>query len=197
MLDLPSATSCVRSSKRGSEKDGDVTRLLVLLRGINVSGHNKVPMADLRDALTSAGFDEVATYIQSGNIAANCTEAPVDVADRVGHILVDRFGVHVPVIVIPQAIVAEILRGSPFEPDANPATHLVYFSGEPVDVERVTQMDPDRWPGDVITGAKTAVYVSYEHGQSKTKLTLDQLERAAGTNLTGRNIRTVEKLIDL
>ena len=174
-----------------------MTRLLVLLRGINVSGHNKVPMADLREALTAEGFDDVATYIQSGNIALESADTPNVVAARVGQILIDRFEVAVPIIVIEQASVAGILRESPFGPDANPATQLVYFSAEAIDVECVSKIDPDRSPGDQITGARMAVYVSYQDGQSKTKLTLDHLERAAGTNLTGRNIRTVEKLIGL
>ena len=171
-----------------------MTRYLVLLRGVNVSGHNKVPMADLRSALSVAGFGDVSTYIQSGNIAVDSDRNREDVSVQVETILADSFDVYVPVVVVAQTDIDAIIDAAPFAPDANPAFQIIYFAQNNVDVTGIAEMDPDRWPGDVITGAIDAVYVSYENGQGKSKLSVDQLERAAGTTLTGRNVRTAAKL---
>lgn len=174
-----------------------MTRLIVLLRGINVSGANKVPMADLRSVLTNDGFENVATYIQSGNIAID-TDQPADVVtDRIGQLLVEHFDVEVPVVSIAQEDIEMIESAAPFPDDANPAHQLVYFPGEAVDISGFDDLDTERFVGDEITPTKGAVYVSYGSGQGKTKLTLKHLEKAAGTNLTGRNLRTVAKLREL
>lgn len=172
-------------------------RIIILLRGINVSGHNKVPMAELRTDLDTAGFANVATYIQSGNIAVDSDRAAEDVADAVEHVLAESFDVHVPVVVVDQETIQPIIDTAPFAPDVNPAFQLIYFADGVVDVDSVGSMDCSRWPNDTITASANAVYVSFRDGQSTSKLTIDQLERAAGTTLTGRNLRSSAKLATL
>ena len=172
-------------------------RLVVLLRGINVSGHNKVPMAELRTALDTDGFENVATYIQSGNVAIDTAQDPHDVTARVEELLAEHFDVHVPVVSIQQVDVAGVLDAAPFDPDGNPAYQLIYFPGDPVDIDGVDAMDRTKYGNDIISAATNAVYVAYDGGQSSSKLTLNALEKAAGTSLTGRNVRSVATLIAL
>lgn len=174
-----------------------MSRKLVLLRGVNVSGHNKVPMADLRRLLTERGLDNVATYIQSGNIAVDYAGDPPGLTSLVEGLLVDEFDVHVPVVTVEQAVVPAILADAPFAADADPAYQLIYFADAEIDRAGLAALDRVRYAGDEISPGAGAVYVSYENGQSKSKLTLDALERAAGCTLTGRNIRSVAKLIEL
>lgn len=170
-----------------------MARTIVLLRGINVSGKNKVPMAELRTALSGAGFANVATYIQSGNIAIDADPAD-DTLERVETLLGAHFDVHVPAISIDQSQLGMLEAQAPFPSDADPATSLIYFPRGEVDVAGVESLDPDAYPGDMITATPAAVYVAYGQGQSKSKLTVDRLEKAASTTLTGRNLRTVAKL---
>ena len=172
-------------------------RTVVLLRGINVSGKNKVPMADLRSALTAAGFDGVATYIQSGNIAIDTELEKNELLGQVEALLAAHFDVHVPAVLVVQADIAALETAAPFPEDADPAINLIYFPLAVVDVAGVEAMDATKHPGDTITATRSAVYVSYGQGQSKSKLTLDRLEKAAGTTLTGRNLRSVAKLKSL
>ena len=172
-------------------------RLIVLLRGVNVSGRNTVPMAELRSELVGAGSTHVTSYIQSGNIALDSELDPLDMVSLVEDLLVEYFEISVPVVVIEQQRIAAILAASPFDADADPARQLIYFPSGAIDVAGVAAMDRTRWPGDTITGSSDAVYVSYENGQGESKLSLDELERAAGCTLTGRNLRTVRALIDL
>jgi uncharacterized protein (DUF1697 family) len=172
-------------------------RLIVLLRGVNVSGRNTVPMAELRSELEGAGGTSVTSYIQSGNIALDSELDPRDMVSLVEDLLAEYFELSVPVVVVEQSTIAAILDASPFDDDGDPTRQLVYFPGAAVDVAGVDAMDPERWPGDEISASVDAVYVSYENGQGKSKLSVDQLERAAGCTLTGRNVRTVHALIDL
>lgn len=176
---------------------GMSNRWIVLLRGINVSGHNKVPMADLRAALSEHPFDNVSTYIQSGNVALDSSEQPELIAGIIEEELQRRFDVNVPVIVLDQSTIQPILDAAPFPPDAEAAHQLIYFADGTVDAAGISSLDADRYAADVITAAPNAVYVSYGAGQSKSKLSVDALERAAGCTLTGRNIGSTAKLIDL
>jgi len=174
-----------------------MNRLIVLLRGINVGGHNKVPMAELRQVLTDGGFVNVATYVQSGNIALDSTDNPQAVTTRVAQLLVEHFDVEVPVVSIEQADVAVVRDAASFDPEGNPAHQLIYFPKGQIDVAGVEAMDRTRYADDEITASSNAVYVSYDGGQSTSKLTVAALEKVAGTALTGRNLRTVAKLITL
>ena len=172
-------------------------RLIVLLRGVNVSGHNKVPMAELRSALDAAGFANVATYIQSGNIALDTDADPHVVTGQVEQLLVEHFDVAVPVVSIAQRDVVGVLEAAPVDSEVNPSYQLIYFPGGEVDVAGVDAIDRTKYAGDEITAKANAVYVAYGDGQSRSKLTVKALEKAAGTTLTGRNIKSAAKLIDL
>ena len=155
-------------------------------------------MAELRQVLTSSGFDGVATYIQSGNIAINTDLALGDdrdeLCDKVESLLVEHFDVEVPAVALPQDALVPIIDDAPFATDADPAHSLIYFPRDPIDLAGVEAMDSSSHPGDSITATSAALYVAYGQGQSKSKLTVDKLERAAGTTLTGRNLRSVIKL---
>ncbi|WP_084126332.1 DUF1697 domain-containing protein [Demequina sp. NBRC 110054] len=80
---------------------------VVLIRGINVGGNNKVPMAALRSDLGAAGLEDVRTYIQSGNVLVSAPgREPLEVNGLVGDVLRASFGVDTPVV----TITAETLR---------------------------------------------------------------------------------------
>jgi uncharacterized protein (DUF1697 family) len=74
-------------------------RYVALLRGINVGGKNKVAMADLRDALTGAGFEDVGTYIASGNVLFRTDRPAVTLEDAIERVLEKRFGRPLVVVV--------------------------------------------------------------------------------------------------
>jgi uncharacterized protein (DUF1697 family) len=98
-------------------------RYVALLRGINVGGRNKVPMADLRAAMTDAGFDEVSTYIASGNVLfrtsrpARTLEAEIEVA------LEERLGMSLVVVVRSQRQLRTVVERAPDDYVALDGTH--------------------------------------------------------------------------
>ncbi len=89
-------------------------RYIALLRGINISGKNKVPMARLKKCFEAFGFKEVTTLLNSGNVAFSDDEADVTaLTDRVELMIQREFGLDIPVFIILQEELADILRHAP------------------------------------------------------------------------------------
>jgi uncharacterized protein (DUF1697 family) len=98
-----------------------VTRFVALLRGVNVGGHNKLPMADLRAALTADGLDSVRTYIQSGNIVLDSATDEVEVlAARVRSVIARGFGLDIPVIALTAADLQALADANPYPAEPDP-----------------------------------------------------------------------------
>jgi uncharacterized protein (DUF1697 family) len=134
------------------------TRYLVLLRGINVGGRNKVPMAPLRAMLEELGYSDVSTYIASGNVLLRSDESPATIKERIEAALPRAFTLDselVAVLVLShdqlRAVVERKPEGFGEQPDTyhsdaiflmgiDAATALTAFDPRP-DVDRV-------WPGD-------------------------------------------------
>ncbi|WP_040492135.1 DUF1697 domain-containing protein [Ilumatobacter nonamiensis] len=186
----------------------DQATRIVLLRGINVGGHRKVPMADLRDGLSDAGFDSVRTYIQSGNVVVDGGPGGlIEVEDTVREVIASRFGFDdVSVIAMKADRIETAVAASEREfPDQGTdpkdharRTHVVFLHRVPAS-DRRDQLDPgafgdDRFVLD-IHGDVAELHVSYAHGAGTSKLTLDRIERALGVRATGRNLNTVARLL--
>lgn len=170
---------------------------VALLRAINVSGKNKLPMADLVRLFADAGCVDVRTYIQSGNVVFR---ADADVASGLPALIAGRiaegFGFRVPVIVRSRDGLADAIRRNPYpEACTEPTTlHVVFLADVPAP-ERVAALAPDRSPPDGFVVSGREVYLHLPNGAGKTKLTIDWFERLLGTTGTARNWRTLEKLL--
>ena len=103
-------------------------RYVALLRGVNVGGKNKLPMADLRDIFTAAGCAGVQTYIQSGNVVF---EAAQDLAERVPEIVSRairrRFGYETAVVVRSSEELRQVVASNPFDTSGDPRFLQVAF----------------------------------------------------------------------
>src|SRR5215813_3569200 len=104
---------------------------IALLRGINVGGHNKVAMADLRAVVTGLGHTDVATYIQSGNVLFTSDEADTEVLGTALEEAITRsLGVKPSVIVLSREELARVVRDTPYPDEPNPKlVHAVFFRG--------------------------------------------------------------------
>ena len=106
---------------------------VALLRGINVGGHNKVPMAELRQVVASLGHADVATYIQSGNVVFSTGETDTAaLAEALEQAIAAAFGVRVRVVVLSRGELAQAMRDNPYSDELNPrAVHAVFLSATP------------------------------------------------------------------
>ena len=106
---------------------------VALLRGINVGGRNKVPMADLREAVTSLGHTGVSTYIQSGNVLFSTADTDhAKLATALESAIEDRFGIWSSVVVLSRDELAQVLAANPYPDEPNPKmVHVVFLNAEP------------------------------------------------------------------
>lgn len=168
--------------------------LAVLLRGVNVSGANRLPMAEFRDMLAGQGFSDPQTYIQSGN-AILSSDAPRDViAQRIRDGLAARFGFAPDVFLRDAAGLAAALD-HPFGP-ADPGRVHAFFLAEAApaaDTARITALcaPTEAWalrPGLFLLHAPEGI------GRSKLA---EGVTRAIACPMTARNLKTVQALADL
>ena len=89
-------------------------RYIALLRGINISGKNKIAMSELKKGCTELGFAEVATYLNSGNVIFSSTvDDKNNLSDKIKTMIKDRFGLDIPVFIVLQEEVQELLNNAP------------------------------------------------------------------------------------
>lgn len=173
---------------------------IALLRAINLGARNKVSMPRLRELLAANGFDDVRTYVQSGNIVARSRQrsAPA-VQERVAQLITREFGLTVPVVVRSPDEVGAVIRSNPF-PEAARARpkllHVSFLSGDP-DPGGVAALHGDEVSGDRCRVDGRHLYVDYAEGMHGSRLTPAYFSRRLGVDGTARNWRTVLALAEL
>ncbi len=173
-------------------------RYVALLRGVNVGGRNKLPMADLREIFAEACCAAVQTYIQSGNVVF---EAAQDLAERVPEIVTlairRRFDIETAVIVRSPEELRQVADSNPFDTSGDPRLLHVAFLQDTPGAESVTRLDPDRSPPDAFAVRGRNVYLHYPNGVARSKLTNEYLAAQLQTVSTTRNWRTVLTLLEM
>ncbi len=173
-------------------------RYVALLRGVNVGGRNKLPMADLRDIFSAAGYSAVRTYIQSGNVVF---EAEEDLAERTPEIVTEsirrRFGYETVVVVRSREELRQVADSNPFDTSGDPRFLQVAFLEHAPDAEAIARLDPQRSPPDAFAVRGRHVYLHYPAGVARSKLTNEYLAAQLQTASTMRNWRTVLRLLEL
>ena len=176
-----------------------MTRHIALLRGINVGGHKKVPMADLRAALEDAGFEDVKTYVQSGNVALTAKErSPGKVGRKVEAAIEKAFGFDVAVVVRSREEIAALIEDDPLGDVAtNPTYRVVVFLADKLDRKRLADVDPEQFAPEAFALRDYEIVMWAPDGQRDSKLVKALTEKRTGVVGTARNWKTVLKLLDL
>jgi uncharacterized protein (DUF1697 family) len=181
---------------------------VALLRGINVGGRNKVPMAELREVVTSLGHTGVTTYIQSGNVLFSTQDTDTaGLASALEAAITARFGVTSPVVVLSRDELARILSDNPYTGEPDPKlVHVVFLGAEPsaelLDRIRAAESAAAAAGGrDTITATGKALYLHTPDGFGNSELS-QVLFRIVGTGkhklaATARNWSTSTTLLSL
>jgi len=169
-----------------------------LLRGVNVGGGNQIGMPALRASCEEHGFARVSTYIQSGNVVFDADGDEASVTERLRQLLGERHGLQVPVVV---RSVNEIDKVADRHPGLalgiEPKFLHIHFLDERVKAADAEQIDAKRFLPDTFEIDGREIYVTYPNGSGRSKLTIEVFERAFGVVATGRNLNTVNALIEL
>ncbi|MFD7086988.1 DUF1697 domain-containing protein [Streptomyces sp. NPDC059892] len=177
------------------------TTYAALLRGINVSGHRRVPMADLRELLTELGHGDVRTHLQSGNaVFTSESDDESALGAALEHAIERRFGFTVDCLVRGGPYLRAVTEACPFPARSleGRQLHLTCFS-EPVGPERLASLDPAAYLPEEFRLGDRALYLYAPDGLGRSKLAA-ALARPAlfkGVTATTRNWNTVLKLVEL
>ena len=174
---------------------------IALLRGINVSGHHKIKMADLKLLFLNNGFSEVKTYIQSGNVIFKTNELNTDKIEQCIIMAVEKqFSYDIKVLVLTKKELSTIFNSNPFLERASidiSALCVTFLSAIPTQ-DKVTEIkELGLKNNDEFSLEKKNIYLHCPNGFGKTKLTNNLFERKFKVNATTRNWKTITKLIEL
>ena len=186
-------------------QDATMPTHIALLRGINVGGHNKVAMADLRDVMASLGHTDVVTYIQSGNVVFSAAEADTGaLASDLEQAIAAALGVTPAVVVLSREDLARAVRDNPYPDEPNPKyVHAVFFRETPpglaAAIAAAGHQEKERGGRDSARMVGPTLFVHTPDGFGRSDLALFLLGRrtspaAAGT---ARNWSTITKLLAL
>ena len=166
---------------------------IVLLRGINVSGKNKLPMAELREILNELGFQSVQTYIQSGNIVLESTETKEKICKKIRIGIHEKYGYDVPVLARTPKEWEKAIKAYPFSIENEKIVAFTFLDKVSREVKiEVKGIKEDQYKID-----RDVVYLYCPSGFGKTKLTNNVLEKKLDAIATTRNYKTTIKLLEM
>lgn len=172
-----------------------MTQVIVLLRGVNVGGHHRVPMATLRELLGSLGMEDARTLLNSGNAVGRVRARAWDrFARTIRAALVDTLQVDVPVVVVPADAFDAIMADNPIETSSLDASRLlVAFTQDPAALPPLHSITPLLTGDEQFVVGTHAAYLYCAQGIRESKAANALLGRI-GQSVTTRNWATVQKL---
>lgn len=175
-------------------------KYIVLLRGINVGGNKKIKMADLRQLLTENDFQNVKTYIQSGNIALEYkTEKASVLAKKIATIIKNKYEFEVKVVVKTVEEIQQITNEMPQDILQDLPLNRVFamLLDTTPEEEKVVALQQQDFSPETMLIQNDVVYFACPDGISKGKLTNNFIEKKLKVNGTTRNYKTMQKLLNM
>ena len=159
---------------------------VALLRGVNVGGNNKLPMATLRSLAEAEGFGNVRTYIASGNLTLTSDLDEAGIRERLEQAIEREFGKRIAVLVRSGEEMADTLMRNPFADHPGNKVVAIFTDDEPSAEGLLHQVDEE------VVAGKREIFAWYPSGQGRSKLGIP-----GGANGTARNMNTVAKLAEM
>jgi uncharacterized protein (DUF1697 family) len=179
------------------EKPSPMPSYVSLIRGINVSGHKTVPMAELRKKLENEGFPGVKTYIQSGNVVYKAPQTSnLKLSQRISSAIEEKFGWSVFVVTRSSSEWDEIIKKNPYLKQKGvdiAKLHVTVLESEPSSsaLEKLALIKSGR---DTWRSVGSTIYLYCPDGYGKSKLTNTALEKVLALQGTSRNWKSVLEL---
>jgi uncharacterized protein (DUF1697 family) len=175
-----------------------MARQVVLLRGINLGSHNRVSMPELRKVLEDAGFEDVKTYVQSGNVVLSSVKKADAVRRDVERLISKELGLDVDVVVRTRAELAKVVARDPLGKTAtNPKRYQVSFLASKPPAALKRKLEAAAAPEERFAIHGREVFAWHPDGVARSKLWALLAGRGLGVTATSRNWTTVTKLLEL
>jgi len=175
-----------------------VARHIVLLRGINLGSRNRIAMPELREALAEAGFGDVQTYVQSGNVVLSSSKSATDVARACEREISKRFSLDIDVVVRTRAQVAKVVERNPLgEVAKDPKRYQVSFLSAKPSAAVMRKLEEAAAEKERVVLVGKEIYAWHPEGVGRSRLWTLLAGRGLGVTATARNWTTVTKLLEL
>lgn len=179
---------------------------VALLRGINLGGRNKLAMADLRAAVSSLGYSNVSTYIQSGNVLFSPPETETDAArleTAISDVIASTFSLKIGVVVMTRDQLAAVISQNPYPQEPTPKyVHLMFLGADPDQaqldrIEAANKAAAAKGSRDSVTVIGRTLYLHTPDGYGRSELAQTLSRTTLRVNGTARNLATAAKLVAL
>ena len=170
---------------------------ILLLRGVNVAGTNRLPMAEFREMLSEFGLKDVDTHVQSGNAVFHDPGVP-GLLDKIGAAMLSRFGFKPALFLLPLADYRAILQANPFKAAgaADGKQVHIFFLAEPAQGCDLAGLRAHAIAGEQVALTDRALYLLTPGGYGRSVLA-EKLPRYAKVSQTARNQRSAESILAL
>jgi uncharacterized protein (DUF1697 family) len=173
-----------------------MARRILLLRGINLGARNRIPMPELRELLETAGYDNVRTYVQSGNVVLDSRKSASSLVTETERLIADRFGLEIPVIARTDDELAAVVARNPLADVAtNPKRFQVSFLDRKLPAGRAQELRALATDGERLVVDGRELYAWHPDGVARSKLWAKLASSDLGVKATARNWTTVETLL--
>lgn len=174
-----------------------MTTHLVLLRGINVSGHNMMKMDALKIMLENIGFQNIRTYLQTGNVFLDSEEDASKVGFMIKQEIFKVFGHEVPTIVITKEDLELCFKNNPFLKEKDIDTKKIYvaFVSTQLKKENINDLKISQFKPDEASIDGNRIFIKYAVGAGKTRFDQKYIEKKLNITATIRNWNTVTNLL--
>ena len=175
-------------------------KYLALLRGINVSGKKPIKMKEFQTHLMHDGFENVRTYIQSGNIVFNYKKTENEIIEsRIVDIIKNKYGYDVPVIVLTASELEDVTKNNPFVHQAatEPSKVMVSFLSNTPKADLILKLESLEFETEKFKAINKCVFLYCRNGIGKAKINNNYLESKLKVSATTRNWKTVLKLFEM
>jgi uncharacterized protein (DUF1697 family) len=172
------------------------SRVVVLLRGVNVGRAKRIAMPDFAGILTDLGLRDVRTLLNSGNAVGTTSRAPESLPAAVTASIEERLGFRCDVVVRTRAEIEAVVAHDPLAAVAtDPSRYLVMFLGAPptdsaLDALRAVDVAPEQW---VVEGRE--LYAWLPTGVTESLVAKHLAKGVLGVTWTGRNVTTVTRVL--
>jgi len=172
------------------------SRRILLLRGINVGPRKRIAMPKLRELLSANGFEDVRTYVQSGNVVLASGKSPKQLTRECERLIAERFGFDVDVVARTRDELAEVVRRNPLRDVAvEPKRYQVSFLDREPDSQAVDRVAAYAEDAERLVAIGREIYAWHPAGVARSKLWAALAGDALGVTATSRNWTTVTKLL--
>jgi uncharacterized protein (DUF1697 family) len=171
---------------------------IVLLRGINLGSRNRIAMPALRKAFEDAGFKDVSTYVQSGNVVLSSRASGRALERTCEKLIHDQFGLEIDVVTRTRDELAAVVARDPLgEVVTNPKRYQVAFLSDELSAEVLERLQSARAESESLVVHGREVYSWHPEGAARSKLWNTLAGRGLGVKATARNWTTVTALLQM